>query len=46
MNIGSKPTNISYIPRLTDEVTREYNPNEYNFSQLTEEYMVIHSLFN
>jgi hypothetical protein len=29
MNIASKPRKISYIPRLTDEVTEEYNSGEY-----------------
>jgi hypothetical protein len=29
MNIASKPRKISYIPRLTDEVTEEYNSDEY-----------------
>jgi hypothetical protein len=29
MNITSKPMNISYISRLTGEVTKEYNSDEY-----------------
>jgi hypothetical protein len=29
MNIASKPTNIGYIPQLTDEPTEEYNADEY-----------------
>jgi hypothetical protein len=29
MNIASKPMNISYIPRLTDEVSEKYNSDEY-----------------
>jgi hypothetical protein len=29
MNITFKPTNINYIPRLTDEVAEEYNSDEY-----------------
>jgi hypothetical protein len=41
MKIASKPRNIVYIPRLTDETTVEYKIDEYMSLYKIDEYETI-----